>query len=72
MPLWPYKAVFRNRGKEVGLSETAIDKAITSNIGTLGQFGFSTNYIPGPGNVDEARYGLVRFSKAYYDFTFPT
>ena len=50
----PYEAVFRNRAKEVGLSEPATERAITLNIGTLGQFGFSTSYIPGPGNTDEA------------------
>ena len=47
------KAVFRNRAKEVGLSELAAEKAISLNIGTLGQFGFSSSYIPGPGNQDE-------------------
>ena len=49
----PYEAVFRNRAKEVGLSEPATEQAVTLNIGTLGQFGFSTSYIPGPGNQDE-------------------
>ena len=32
---------------------TAIQTAIDLNIGTLGQFGFSTSYIPGPGQQDE-------------------
>ena len=32
---------------------TAIQTAIDLNIGTLGQFGFSTCYIPGPGQQDE-------------------
>ena len=50
----PYEAVFRNRAKEVGLSEPATERAVTLDIGTLGQFGFSANYIPGPGNTDEA------------------
>ena len=49
----PYKAVFRNRAKEVGLAERAIEASVTLNIGTLGQFGFSTSYIPGPGQQDE-------------------
>ena len=47
------KAVFLNRAKEVGLSELAAQAAVSLNIGTLGQFGFSTSYIPGPGNQDE-------------------
>ena len=47
------KAVFRNRAKEVGLSELATEKAISLNVGTLGQFGFSSSYIPGLGNQDE-------------------
>ena len=50
----PYEAVFRNRAKEVGLSEPATEQAVALRIGTLGQFGFSTSYIPGPGNTDEA------------------
>ena len=49
----PYEAVFRNRAKEIGLSELATEQAVSLNIGTLGQFGFSTSYIPGPGNQDE-------------------
>ena len=48
-----YEAVFRNRAKEVGLAEHATEAAVTLNIGTLGQFGFSTAYIPGPGQQDE-------------------
>ena len=32
----------------------AIQTAIDLNIGTLGQFGFSSSYIPGPGQQDEA------------------
>ena len=31
----------------------AVQTAIDLNIGTLGQFGFSTSYIPGPGQQDE-------------------
>ena len=50
----PYEAVFSNRAKEVGFSEPATEQAITLNIATLGQFGFSTSYIPGPGNQDES------------------
>ena len=52
------KAVFLNRAKEVGLAEIAAQSAASSNIGTLGQFSFSTSYIPGPGNQDE---GPLRF-----------
>ena len=47
------KAVFRSRAQEVGLDGSAIQTAIDLNIGTLGQFGFSTSYIPGPGQQDE-------------------
>ena len=47
------KAVFRSRAQEVGLEAAAIQTAIDLNIGTLGQFGFSTSYIPGPGQQDE-------------------
>ena len=57
--LGPYEAVFRNRAKEVGLSELATEQAITLNIGTLGQFGFSTAYIPGPGQQDEGPLRLL-------------
>ena len=35
------------------MDATAIQNAIDLNIGTLGQFGFSTSYIPGPGQQDE-------------------
>ena len=35
------------------MAAQAIQTSIDLNIGTLGQFGFSTSYIPGPGQQDE-------------------
>ena len=48
------QAVFRNRATEIGVSATAIQGAVDEGIGTLGQFGFSTSFIPGPGQQDES------------------
>jgi hypothetical protein len=45
--------VFSSRAQEIGLSSAAIQVAIDNSIGTMGQFGFSTSYIPGPGQQDE-------------------
>ena len=36
------------------MEAAAIQVAVDNNIGTMGQFGFSTSYIPGPGQQDEA------------------
>ena len=41
------QAVFRSRATEIGVEAAAIQQAIDENIGTLGQFGFSTSFIPG-------------------------
>ena len=41
------QAVFRSRATEIGVETAAIQQAIDENIGTLGQFGFSTSFIPG-------------------------
>ena len=40
-------AVFRSRAAEIGLEADAIAEAVDQNIGSLGQFGFSTAFIPG-------------------------
>ena len=47
------KAVFSSRAQDLGLSLPAIQVAVDNSIGTMGQFGFSTSYIPGPGQQDE-------------------
>ena len=36
------------------MTAAAIQVAVNNDIGTLGQFGFSTAYIPGPGQQNEA------------------
>ena len=41
------QAVFRSRATEIGVDPGAIQSAIDQSIGTLGQFGFSTSFIPG-------------------------
>ena len=41
------QAVFRSRATEIGVDPAAIQSAIDQSIGTLGQFGFSTSFIPG-------------------------
>ena len=43
-------AVFKSRATEIGLEPGAIATAIDENIGSLGQFGFSTAFIPGTCN----------------------
>ena len=35
------------------MEASAVQVAVDNNIGTMGQFGFSTSYIPGPGAQDE-------------------
>ena len=35
------------------MEASAVQVAVDNNIGTMGQFGFSTSYIPGPGQQDE-------------------
>ena len=40
-------AVFKSRAAEIGLEPAAITAAIDENIGSLGQFGFSTAFMPG-------------------------
>ena len=47
------QAVFRSRATEIGVAAAAIQGAVDEGIGTLGQFGFSTSFIPGPGQQDE-------------------
>ena len=45
--------MFRNRATELGVTDAAAQVAIDNGIGTLGQFGFASSYIPGPGGQDE-------------------
>ena len=47
------KAVFRSRAAELGVDPAAVQVAVDNNIATMGQFGFSSAFIPGPGNQDE-------------------
>ena len=47
-------AVFRARAALVGMSREAAEEAVQQGIGSMGQFGFSTSFIPGPGQQDEA------------------
>ena len=47
------QVVFRSRATEIGFSAAAIQGAVDEGIGNLGQFGFSTSFIPGPGQQDE-------------------
>ena len=41
------QAVFGSRAAEIGVDPGAVESAINQSIGTLGQFGFSTSFIPG-------------------------
>ena len=41
------QAVFRSRAAEIGVDPAAVQTAIDESIGTLGQFGFATSFIPG-------------------------
>ena len=39
--------VLRARAKELGMEQDAVDKAVSEGIGTMGGFGFSTEFCPG-------------------------
>ena len=41
------QAVFRSRATELVLEDIAIKKAVAERICTLGQFGFSSRFVPG-------------------------
>jgi len=41
------RAVFRSRAAELMLEPAAIDRAVTENIATMGQFGFACRFVPG-------------------------
>jgi hypothetical protein len=47
MALLSSTVVFKSRAAELGLSQAAIDKAVEEGLGTMGQFGFSTKFLPG-------------------------
>ena len=43
------QAVFRSRAAELLIDSAAIEEAVMLGIGTMGQFGFSTKFVPGQG-----------------------
>ena len=47
--LLSFQVVFRSRAAELLLDPGAIEEAVTLGIGTMGQFGFSTKFVPGQG-----------------------
>ena len=40
-------AVFKKRASDLGMDQTALDKAEEERIATLGKFGFCTSFVPG-------------------------
>jgi hypothetical protein len=47
MALLSSTVVFKSRASELGLSAEAIAKAIEEGLGSMGQFGFATKFLPG-------------------------